>query len=175
MIFFCRRAHCTLSNIDRCDLVCLDNDAFRFPGAGSVTTVSIQSNNFVALPDQLLWNMTSMLFLYARTNLKLTGLPENFFLGQAQLVLAFFTGSRNMGQSLPDKLFKGLTGLKYFSLGNAQFRRLPSMDDFKVCSLSLSFVRVSVEFVVWSQNLQGRRVGLVLILCMGNAPRLELI
>ena len=175
MIFFCRRAHCTLSNIDRCDLGCLNNDAFLFPGADRVTTVFIQSNNFVALPEKLLWNMTSMLFLYARNNRKLTGLPEKFFLGQAQLVVAFFTGSHNMGQSLPDKLFKGLTGLKYFSLGNAQFRRLPSMDDFKVCSLSLSFVRVSVEFVVWSQNLQGRRVGLVLLLCMGNAPRLELI
>ena len=60
-----------LSDIQACNLDCLADESFQFPGASRVTDVNIQGNNFAALPEKLLWNMTSMLFFFARTLKKL--------------------------------------------------------------------------------------------------------
>ena len=67
------------SDIQRCKLDCLDFDAFDFPGAANVTTVNIQHNNFLALPETLLWNMTSLQHFDAQYLVKLATLPERFF------------------------------------------------------------------------------------------------
>ena len=67
------------SDIQRCKLDCLDFDAFDFPGAANVTTVNIQHNNFLALPETLLWNMTSLQHFDAQYLVKLATLPEGFF------------------------------------------------------------------------------------------------
>ena len=67
------------SDIQRCELDCLDFDAFDFPGAANVTTVNIQHNNFLALPETLLWNMTSLQHFDAQYLVKLATLPERFF------------------------------------------------------------------------------------------------
>lgn len=39
---------------------CLDQDAFNFPGASNVTVINIQQNQFLALPEALLRNMSSV-------------------------------------------------------------------------------------------------------------------
>ena len=65
--------------MQRCKLDCLDFDAFDFPGAANVTTVNIQHNNFLALPETLLWNMTSLQHFDAQYLVKLATLPEGFF------------------------------------------------------------------------------------------------
>ena len=118
------------SNLDSCSIDCLDYDAFRFPGANKVTTVTMQRNDYDTLPEELLWNMESMLYLYARSQNKLTGLPERFFLNQSQLLLAFFSNSYQLGaQGLPDGLLKGLTSLMYLSFDYCSIRNMPNLDD----------------------------------------------
>ena len=121
------------SDIQNCGLDCLADDAFDFVGASNVTTVNIQMNAFVELPEQLLWGMNSMLYFFARDLKKLIGLPGKFFLDQPQVVVIFFTGSATLGlQGLPDELLRGLTGLVYFSLDGCGFTNLPNMDDLTV-------------------------------------------
>ena len=51
----------TTSNIERCNLDCLEPGAFDFPGAQNVKNVLIGSNRFTNLPEALLQNMTSLL------------------------------------------------------------------------------------------------------------------
>ena len=133
-VCFARTLH--RSDIQHCGIVCLDHDAFQFPGAAAVTTAYIQNNPFAALPEKLLWNMTSLRFLYARSLVKLTTLPERLFLDKARLVLIFLTASYNL-RVLPDGLLKGLSSLKYFSLLYISFTTLPNLDDLKACSFIL--------------------------------------
>ena len=53
--------HCyACSDLSRCKISCLDYDAFAFEGAHLVTTVNIQSNDLLELPEELLWNMTAL-------------------------------------------------------------------------------------------------------------------
>ena len=109
------------------------DDAFEFVGASNVTTINIQVNQFVELPEQLLLGMSSLLYFFARDLTKLTTLPGSFFVDQPQLVVIFFTGSTNLGlQGLPDELLRGLTGLMYFSLTGCGYQNLPNMDDLTV-------------------------------------------
>ena len=48
---------CPSSDVQQCNLDCLDQDAFNFSGASFVTVVKIQQNQFRALPERLLWSM----------------------------------------------------------------------------------------------------------------------
>ena len=123
------------SDIQNCDLDCLQPDTFTFPGSADVQTVYIQNNNFAFLPEALLRNMASMLFFYARNLRELHTLPEQMFHGQGQLQLIYFTGSSKLGGSqerLPDGLFRGLTGLVKLSLQYTDFQNLPNTADLTV-------------------------------------------
>ena len=122
------------SDIQRCKLDCLDFDAFDFPGAANVTTVNIQHNNFLALPETLLWNMTSLQHFDAQYLVKLATLPNGFFAGKSQLKTLYLYGSVNLGsqERLPDGLFKGLISLTKLDLQNCQYYRLPNLDDLTV-------------------------------------------
>lgn len=112
--------------MDNCNLDCFDDDTFRFPGANKVTAAYIQGNSFVKLPEELLWHMESLTYLFARNLIKLVGLPEKFFQNLSQLVGFFFTDSQSLGvQRLPDELFRGLTGLKAMGLGGTAFPNMP--------------------------------------------------
>ena len=116
--------------MDKCNIDCLNYDAFQFPGADQVVSVSVQYNSFAALPEELLWGMESMLYFYARYSTSLISLPEKFFLNQSQLKLIFFTESARLGsEGLPDGLFKGLSSLMYLSFNLCAYRNLPNMDD----------------------------------------------
>ena len=128
------------SDIQKCKLDCLDSDAFDFPGAANVTTVNIQHNSFLTLPDTLLWNMTSLQHFDAQYLVKLATLPERFFAGNNQLTKLDLTGSVSLGseERLPDGLFKGLTSLAELDLADCPLHRLPNMNDLKVCVVSLS-------------------------------------
>ena len=53
--------------MEDCSLDCLAADAFDFAGVQHVTTVNIKNNNFAALPEELLWNLTSLKKLHAET------------------------------------------------------------------------------------------------------------
>ena len=86
-----------ISDIQKCNLDCLDHDAFDFPGAANVTTLNIQYNNFLALPEMLLWKMTSLQQLRADYLVKLATLPERFFQDKSQLKQLYFIGSVNLG------------------------------------------------------------------------------
>ena len=55
-----KHAHVTLLDIQRCNLDCLDHDAFNFSGASHVTVINIQGNPFLALPKALLQNMAAV-------------------------------------------------------------------------------------------------------------------
>ena len=57
----------TTLDVQQCNLDCLDEDAFQFEGAADVTRVFIQQNNFRSLPERLLWNMTALKHLFARS------------------------------------------------------------------------------------------------------------
>ena len=124
-------------NIHNCNLECLDSDAFDFPGASSVTAVNIKYNNFLALPEKLLWNLTSLLQFVAENLAALQTLPEKFFLGQSNLQTIQFGASTNLGaqQRLPEKLFKGLTSLAQLELTDCKVQNMPMMDDLKVGAL----------------------------------------
>ena len=130
----------TTSDVANCNLDCLDHDAFDFPGAANVTTVNIQHNNFLALPETLLWNMTSLQHFDAQNLVKLATLQEGFFKGMSQLKKLHLTGSVNLGvdpeQRLPDSLFKGLTSLVELKMNDCRFYRLPNLDNLTVCSVS---------------------------------------
>ena len=145
-----RCATVVLSDIQRCKLDCLDFDAFDFPGAASVTTVNIQHNNFLALPETLLWNMTSLQEFHSQHLVKLGTLPERFFWAKSQLKKLYLVGSVNLGsqERLPDNLFKGLTSLIEIDLVDCSLHRLPNVDDLKVCGVSWSVdVNVSSLYV----------------------------
>ena len=135
--------------MDSCNLDCLDYDAFQFPGATKVTTVNIQSNSFAKLPVELLWHMKSLLFLFARNLVKLTNLPEQFFLNQSNLLGFFFTDSYLLGaQGLPDGLYKGLNSLVYLGMGGLPLINTPNMDDL-------------TAMTTWfGQGTKGRAIGL---------------
>lgn len=137
------------SNMDNCNLDCLDRDSFQFPGSNLVTTVTIQSNNFAKLPEELLWHMESLLFLFARNLVKLTNLPEQFFLNQSNLLGFFFTSSFLLGaQGLPDGLYKGLNSLVYLGMGGLPLLNAPNMDDL-------------TAMTTWfGQGTKGRTIGL---------------
>lgn len=62
-----------------------------------VVSVSIQSNSFSELPEELLLGMDSLLYFYARYSTSLVTLPEQFFWNQRQLLLIFFTESYKLG------------------------------------------------------------------------------
>lgn len=62
-----------------------------------VVSVSIQSNSFSELPEELLLGMDSLLYFYARYSTSLITLPEQFFWNQRQLLLIFFTESYKLG------------------------------------------------------------------------------
>ena len=123
-------------NIENCNLGCLDSDAFDFPGASNVTEVNIKYNNFLALPEKLLWNM-SLLQFEAENLVALQTLPEKFFLGQSNLQTIQFRASSNLGaqQRLPEKLFQGLTSLSILGLTDCKVQNMPNMDDLKVGAL----------------------------------------
>ena len=122
-------------DIQKCNLDCLDHDAFAFPGAANVTTVNIQNNNFLALPETLLWNMTSLQHFYAQQLMKLATLPQRFFWAKSQLKTLHTVGSVDLGsqERLPDDLFQGLTSLIELDLEGCPLHRLPNMDDLTVC------------------------------------------
>lgn len=54
------------SDIHECNLDCLGPNAFDFPGARNVTTVNIQNNDFISLPEALLQNMSSLQNFHAQ-------------------------------------------------------------------------------------------------------------
>ena len=56
---------CPSSDIQQCNLDCLDQDAFNFSGASFVTVVKIQQNQFRALPETLLRSTTAVQEFYA--------------------------------------------------------------------------------------------------------------
>ena len=109
----------------------MDSDAFTFPGASHVTAVNVQGNDIAALPEQLLWNMTSLLQFKAMTMFNLRSIPERFFMFQSRLEEITFTESKNLGRGepLPDGLFKGLTSLATLYLDECGYQTLPNMDD----------------------------------------------
>ena len=80
------------SDIQKCNLDCLDFDAFRFPGARTVKDVFVQQNDFPSLPETLLRNMTSMTHFYARNLVKMPALHASFFQGLPNLEIIWFTG-----------------------------------------------------------------------------------
>ena len=122
------------SDIQKCKMACLDSDAFGFPGASQITTVNIQANEVLALPEALLWNLSSLQFFEASSMPKLRTVPERFFLGQSKLERISFTGSANLGAEdrLPDGLFEGLTSLRILHIGDCGYQNLPNMDDLAV-------------------------------------------
>ena len=124
------------SDIQQCELACLDKDSFDFPGAANVTTVNIQSNGFLSLPETLLWNMSSLQHFYSRNLVNLATFPEEFFKGKSQLKTLYLVGSVNLGaqERLPDGLFKGLISLAELDLDLCKYGRLPNMDDLTVRS-----------------------------------------
>ena len=126
------------SDIQKCKLDCLDPDAFDFPGAANVTTVNIQHNNFLALPDTLLWNMISLQHFDAQYLGQLATLPDKFFKGKSQLKTLHLQQSVNLGAQtrLPDGLFEGLTSLAKLDLAGCQCRSFPNMNDLTVCGVS---------------------------------------
>ena len=140
------------SDIQKCGIVCLDHDAFQFPGAAAVTTAYIQNNPFAALPEKLLWNMTKLIFLYARDLTELTTLPERFFLNKGNLLLLFMTSSTI--RTTPDGLFKGLFSLKYFSWLYISFSNLPNLDDLNSMSFFLVSGAIGKEPPTWNLNAQ---------------------
>ena len=75
----------TVLDLSNCNLACLDADAFVFPGARAVTHVDIGFNDLEALPERLLWNMTSLVSFRAEYLKKLETLPEGFFQHQRRL------------------------------------------------------------------------------------------
>ena len=109
----------------------MHSGAFDFPGARNVTTVNIQHNDFLALPEKLLWNMTSIEQVFAQQMPKLETLPEDFFKGQSRLRRLSFAGSTNLGARirLPDGLFKGLVSLTHLELEECRYQNMPNMDD----------------------------------------------
>ena len=110
---------------------CLDSDSFTFPGASHVTAVNILGNDVAALPEKLLWNMTSLLQFKAMSMLNLRNVPERFFMFQRRLEEITFTESNNLGRGepLPDGLFKGLASLTTLYLDECGYQTLPNMDD----------------------------------------------
>jgi hypothetical protein len=58
-----------LRNLAKCQLDCLDGDAFHFLGASNVTDLDVQENNFKALPEELLWKLTSLEVFHASLTL----------------------------------------------------------------------------------------------------------
>ena len=64
-VFVSKKHLLTCSDIESCQLDCLAPTAFNFTGASNVTAVVVQSNDFLALPEELLWNMASLLTLNA--------------------------------------------------------------------------------------------------------------
>ena len=118
----------------------MEDDAFDFPGAANVTTVNIQHNNFLALPETLLWNMASLQHFYAQSLVHLATLPEEFFKGKSQLKKLYLQSSFNLGaqERLPDGLFKGLTSLTHLDLSDCQYHRLPNVNDLTALTSLLS-------------------------------------
>ena len=122
-------------DIRACDIHCLDYDAFDFDGATNVTDVNIQANLFAALPEELLWNMTSLLRFYARTLKFLhgSGVPEKFFQGLNRLELIYFSDSTvGLSGGLPDNIFKGLANLDQLSLTTCGLTNVPDMSGLTV-------------------------------------------
>ena len=122
------------SNLENCELDCLEPDAFDFTGARYVTEVNLGSNSFRALPERLLWSMPALLRFNAFGSTELTTLPERFFENQSQLQNITVASSPNFGaqQRLPDGLLKGLANLTVLDLSKCRTRHLPSMDDLTV-------------------------------------------
>ena len=123
----------TTSDIRNCEIGCLDGDAFTFTGASSVKIVWIQQNALTTLPEELLWNMTSLTAFRANLNVKLESLPERLFLGNSQLEYVDFDNCYALKKNrLPDGLFVGLTKLTTLTLMYTPFLNLPDMDDLTV-------------------------------------------
>ena len=121
------------SNLGSCKISCLDADAFNFTGASEVDTVVLDGNSLSALPEKLLWNMSSLRHFSASANMGLATIPERFFLGQSQLVsidLRMCTGLA--AKPLPDGLFRGLVNLARFDLMESNVQNLPNLDDLTV-------------------------------------------
>ena len=92
-------------------------------------------NDFAALPEELLWNITSLVTFHAQYLVKLQTLPEAFFRRQGQLQDIQVTGSISMDtkERLPDRLFEGLTSLRILYLEQGGKHNLPNLDDLTVC------------------------------------------
>lgn len=122
------------SNLGSCNIGCFEPDAFNFTGAGYVTAVDIQANNFAALPEALLSSMPALQSFDAQSNTKLATLPNQFFSRQGQLQSMTFAGSTNFGSTerLPDGLWRGLTSLTSIYLAECRYQNLPDMSDLTV-------------------------------------------
>ena len=125
-----RGSNVTTINLASCSLACLAPNSFAFDGASNVTSVSIGDNPFVALPEQLLRNLSSLRYFHAERLTKLETLPEAFFSGLGQLQLIDAPGWSRFGveERLPDALFQGLTSLAELNLGDCRLKHLPSLN-----------------------------------------------
>ena len=94
----------------------------------------------VALPEKLLWNLTSVLHFNAGNMLKLRTIPEMFFMSQSRLEFLTISGAHNLDAEdrLPDGLFKGLTSLLVLDMSTCNnLQNLPTLDDLTVRALGI--------------------------------------
>jgi len=129
--------HATCSNINGCNLACLEPDAFNFTGSRDVTTLDIGGNLFTELPEELLWSTPALVEFSAKALKKLETLPERFFQGpegQHALEKISVTASNNFGsqQRLPEQLFAGLGKVKILDVSDCGIQVMPSLDSLTV-------------------------------------------
>jgi len=126
-----RRAPVHLLDLQGCNLDCLDPDSFAFPGANNVTAINLDSNNFVALPEALLWNVPNLLNIDLNQLKNLANLPAKFFQNQSKLTHILINAASVLGaqERLPDELFRGLSTLEVLWITASATPNLPSMAD----------------------------------------------
>ena len=144
-----------IRNIHACNLDCLDDDAFNFPGSRNVTEVDIGNNAFIVLPEKLFWNMTALLILRAHRLQQLQTLPERFFWGQSQLKGLELVEAHNLGAQdrLPNGLFEGLYSLSLLDVTGSIFRNLPSTADLRaLVTLLCDTASYGARASLWHMN-----------------------
>ena len=121
----------TLVDVASCQLDCLGRDTFDFPGARTVTHLRMGHNPFASLPEELLWNMTSLVDISLEVSGNLETLPPAFFKGQGLLAKLVMSNSARLGaKQLPEQLFRGLWSLVELNLGDCpSVASLPNLDD----------------------------------------------
>ena len=121
----------TVVDVASCQLNCLGRDTFDFPGARTVTHLRMGHNPFASLPEELLWNMTSLVDISMANSDELETLPKAFLRPAPQLTTLDIKDSARLGvERLPEELFSGLSSLANIDLSDCgAVKSLPNLDD----------------------------------------------